>query len=59
MNGPDKKGVSVQFHIDRFTKLGGAFIVHGWSDNFRPGDRLTLAADGVPLETITPRAHQA
>ena len=39
--------------IDRFYKIGGAFIIHGWSDAYRPGDELVVTYDGAPVATIT------
>lgn len=43
----------MNFFIDKFMKIGGAFIVHGWSERFRPGDKLVINSAGAPLETIT------
>lgn len=43
----------MQSAIDRFLKLGGTFIVHGWSDAYRPGDELAILYDGVAQPTIT------
>lgn len=43
----------MRFHIDRFIKIGGVFIVQGWSDSFHTGDSLTLTAETSFLETVT------
>lgn len=43
----------MNFHIDKFMKLGGAFIIHGWSDSYQPGEKVTLTASEQPLETVT------
>jgi SAM-dependent methyltransferase len=43
----------MNFFIDKFMKIGGAFIIHGWSERFRPGDRLVINSGDTLLETVT------
>ncbi|WP_278377261.1 methyltransferase domain-containing protein [Sphingobium yanoikuyae] len=44
--------------IDKFMKIGGAFIVHGWCERYQPGDQLVITSDGQDLQTVTRAIHR-
>jgi hypothetical protein len=43
----------VNFHIDKFMKLGGVFIIYGWCDAYRPADDLRFTAGNAYIETVS------
>jgi SAM-dependent methyltransferase len=48
LNGPDV----THFHIDRFSVIGGAVIISGWSEDYEPGAKPIVLFRGEPLETL-------